>query len=231
MPSVLITGASRGLGLEFARQYGAEGWRVFACCRDPGGAPKLAAIAAQSDGRVTVHGLDVRMRQGIAALAAGLEDEPVDLLLNNAGVYGPRLQDFGEVDDRAWAEVLDVNVMGPLRMAEAFAKHIASSQRKLIVTLSSRMGSMSDNSSGGAYVYRSSKAAVNAVVKSLAVDLGRRGIVCVAFHPGWVRTDMGGAGAALSPELSVANMRRVIEGVRPADNGRFLSHDGGEIPW
>ncbi len=230
MPSVLITGAGRGIGLEFTRQYGAAGWHVHACCRDPGAAAEANAIAARSGGRVSVHALDVRQRARVGALAGELEGAPLDVLLNNAGIYGPRPQGLGEIDDEAWAEVLDTNVMGPLRMAEAFAANVALSERKLIVTLSSEMGSIA-GISGGFYVYRSSKAAVNAVMKSLAADLGGRGIVCVCFHPGWVRTDMGGPGAALSPEQSVSAMRRVIDGLGAEDNGRFLNYDGGAIAW
>lgn len=230
MPSVLITGASRGIGLEFARQYGAEGWRVLATCRDPAAAPELGAIAQASDGRMTVHALDVRDRARVAALAAELAGEPLDILLNNAGAMGSRPQGLGQIDDAVWAEVLDINIMGPFRMAEAFVDHVAAGERKLIVTLSSRMGSMAENT-GGSYIYRSSKAGVNAVVTSLAIDLAERGIVSMCFHPGWVQTDMGGANAAVTPKESVAGMRRVIDGLGPKDNGRFYNHDGSPIAW
>ncbi len=230
MPSVLITGASRGIGLEFTRQYGAEGWRVFATCRDPAAAAELSAIAQASDGRVSVHALDVRDRAGVAALAAEFAGEPLDILLNNAGAMGPRPQGLGQIDDAIWAEVLDINIMGPFRMAEAFVEHVAAGERKLIVTLSSRMGSMAENT-GSHYMYRSSKAGVNAVVTSLAIDLAERGITSMCFHPGWVQTDMGGAGAAVAPTESVTGMRRVIDGLGPDDNGRFYNFDGAPIAW
>ena len=139
-------------------------------------------------------------------------------------------QGLGQIDDAVWAEVLDINIMGPFRMAEAFVDNVAAAERKLIVTLSSRMGSMAENT-GGSYIYRSSKAGVNAVVTSLAVDLASRGIVSMCLHPGWVQTDMGGPSAAVTPQESVAGMRRVIDGLGPEDNGCFYSHDGSPIPW
>ena len=231
MSSVLITGAGRGIGLAFSEQYAAAGWRVFATCRAPEGAAALQAVAEQNADTVSLHPLDVGERAAIAALADELADQAIDLLLNNAGIYGPRPQTFADADDDAWARVFDTNVMAPLRMAQAFAPHVERSARKLIVTLSSRMGSVGENDGGGAYIYRSSKAALNAVVKSLAIDLGARGIVSVCFHPGWVSSDMGGPGAPLSPAESAAGMRRVIDGLGPGDNGRFLNYDGSTIAW
>lgn len=231
MSSVLITGAGRGIGLAFSEQYAAAGWRVFATCRAPERAAELQAIAERNADTISLHPLDVGERAASAALADELADEAIDVLLNNAGIYGPRPQGFADADDAAWARVLDTNVIGPLRMAQAFAPHVGRSARKLIVTLSSRMASMGENDAGGAYIYRSSKAALNAVVKSLAIDLGARGIVSVCFHPGWVSSDMGGPGAPLSPAESAAGMRRVIDGLGPDDNGRFLDYDGGTIAW
>lgn len=231
MSSVLITGAGRGIGLAFSEQYAAAGWRVFATCRAPERAAELQAIAERNADTVSLHPLDVGERAASAALAEELADEAIDVLLNNAGVYGPRPQGFADADDDAWARVFDTNVMGPLRMAQAFAPHVGRSARRLIVTLSSRMASVGENDGGGAYIYRSSKAALNAVVKSLAIDLGARGIVSVCFHPGWVSSDMGGSGAPLSPAESAAGMRRVIDGLGPGDNGRFLDYDGGAIAW
>lgn len=231
MASVLITGANRGLGLEFARQYAADRWRVYAACRSPAGADTLRGIARQADGRLTVHALDVRDRTGIRALADELSDRPVDVLLNNAAIWGAASQGFGQLDDRAWTEVLDVDVLGVIRVAEAFAEHVARSDRKAIVTVSSRLGSIALNDSGGRYMYRSAKAAVNAVVRSLAIDLAPRGVICVALTPGWVRTDMGGPDAPLSPAESVTGMRRVIDALDVTQTGRFLAHDGSIVPW
>ncbi len=226
MPTVLITGANRGIGLEFARVFAADGWNVHACCRQPEKAAKLKALA----GEVSVHRLDVTNGLQVAGLARELAEEPIDLLLNNAGIYGPRTG-FAQTDYDEWAPVFQVNVMAPLRMAERFVRQVAGSERKLIANISSKMGSIGDNARGGSYIYRSSKAALNMVVKSLSVDLAGRGISVVAFHPGWVQTDMGGSEAALTVAESVAGMRAVIEGLGPADNGKFFNYDGSEIPW
>ena len=160
-----------------------------------------------------------------------LDGQAIDLLLNNAGVGGARGQTVGNIDYKAWAKVLDVNTMGPLRVAEAFVDPVARSERKLIVTLTSGMGSIADNTSGGAFAYRSSKAAVNMVVRSLAIDLAPRGITCVVVNPGWVRTDMGGSHATLTPAESVKRLRDLIETLGPAQSGKFFNHDGREYPW
>jgi NAD(P)-dependent dehydrogenase (short-subunit alcohol dehydrogenase family) len=231
MPSVLVTGANRGLGLEFVRQYAAAGWRVYATCRDPAGAQALRALARQTGERVTVHALDVRDRAGIRVLAAELSGQPVDVLLNNAAIWGSVAQDLGQLDDRVWAQVLDVDVLGPVRVTEAFVDHVGASTRRTVVVLSSRLGSIAGNDSGGRYMYRSAKAAANAMVRSLAVDLAPRGVICIALSPGWVRTDMGGPAAPVSPEDSVTGMRRVIDGLDLGSTGRFLVYDGSTLPW
>jgi len=232
MPSVLITGANRGLGLEFARQYGHDGWRVFGCCRNPDKAKELTELAAASGGGITVHPLDVARGDSVAALSEALEGEAVDLLIGNAAIYGDEERaDFGSLDYDRWAETFSINVMGAMRVVEAFADRVASSEKKTLAFVSSLMGSIADNGSGGAYLYRSSKAALNAVAKSLAVDLKGRGLISVILHPGWVKTDMGGENAPLLPPESVSGMREVLDGLRPEDSGRFLSYSGAELPW
>lgn len=232
MQDILITGANRGIGLEFTRQYAGNGLTIHACCRNPAQASDLKALADASDGRVAVHQLDVTDGDSVAALADELGGTPLDMIINNAGIYGPRDGGlFGQVDYDAWPKVLNVNVMGPMRVAEALAGNLAKGKERLLVTISSRMGSMAENTSGGAYIYRSSKAAVNAVVKSLSVDLAPQGITAVAFHPGWVQTDMGGSGAAISVQESVSGMRSVIAGLAPRDNGTFWNYDGNPMPW
>ena len=227
MPTVLITGASRGLGLEFARQYAGDGWPVIATCRDPDTAAELKSL----DGQVDIHALDVTDRVAIGDLARTLESQPVDLLLNNAGVYGPRDLDFGEIDFDGWAHVLRVNTLAPLAVSECFVDHVAASGLKLIVAITSRMGSVALNETGGSYLYRSSKAALNAAMKSLSLDLKPRGITVAVLHPGWVRTDMGGPGASIDAPVSISGLRRVIAGLGPRDSGKFFNHDGEEIPW
>lgn len=224
MPTVLVTGANRGIGLEFVRQYKEDGWEVIATCRDPDKADDLKALKAE------VHRLDVADFREIAALGGRLADRQIDVLVNNAGIYGGQ-QSFGCTDPDEWARVLRINTMAPMKMAEAFAGHMTRSQRRVIASVSSKMGSMDDNSSGGVYLYRSSKAALNAVNKSLALDLKDRGIVCIVLNPGWVKTDMGGSAAPLAVQPSVAGMRRIIDGATQAHSGRFFNYDGAEIPW
>jgi NAD(P)-dependent dehydrogenase (short-subunit alcohol dehydrogenase family) len=231
MPSTLITGANRGLGLEFARQYAADGWKVYATCRDPNSASELRKLADASDHKMQVLALDVTDLASIKATAAALDGQAIDILLNNAGVGGPRGQKIGNIDYEAWAKVLDVNTLGPLRVVEAFVDHVARSERKLIVTLTSGMGSIGDNTSGGAYAYRSSKAAVNMVMRSLAVDLAPRGITCVVINPGWVQTDMGGPHGTQTPPESIAKLRRLIEDLGQAHSGKFFNHDGHQFSW
>jgi NAD(P)-dependent dehydrogenase (short-subunit alcohol dehydrogenase family) len=231
MPSTLITGANRGLGFEFARQYSADGWQVYAACRNPQSASELRRLADASDDKLQILALDVIDPVSVQAAAAKLDGQTIDLLLNNAGIGGPRGQGVGNIDYEAWAKVLDVNTMGPLRVSEAFVDHVAQSERKLIVTITSGMGSLADNTSGGAYAYRSSKAAVNMVMRSLAIDLAPRGIACVVINPGWVLTDMGGPHATLTTAESVKKLRRLIETLGPGQSGKFFNYDGREYAW
>jgi len=231
MPSALITGANRGLGLEFARQYLADGWRIYAACRDPASASELHRLAEQADDKLRILAMDVTDPDSIHAGATELDGQAVNLLLNNAGIIGPRGQTVGNIDYQAWVEVLAVNTMGPTRVSEAFVEHVARSDRKLIVTLTSGMGSIADNTSGGSIVYRSSKAAVNMVMRSLAIDLAPRGITCVVINPGWVHTDMGGPNATLEPSESISQMRRLIATLGPKQSGKFFNYTGREYPW
>ena len=235
MPSVLITGANRGIGLAFAHSFAADGWRVHACCRDPDGAEDLAALSvvmasADTAGAVMLHRLDVTDGSRIAGLSRELAGEAIDVLVNNAGVMGPGTG-FGEMDYDGWLPVFETNTLAPMRMAEGFVEQVAKSGRKLIVNISSIMGSLGENAGGGAIIYRSSKAALNMVSKSLSAELAPRGITVIVFHPGWVSTDMGGPDAAVTPGESVEGMRAVIERVTPNDSGRFFNFDGHEIQW
>ena len=217
MPSILITGANRGLGLGFARQFAADGWRVFATCRGPAAATELAELAAAAQGRVTTHALDVDDFGAIDDLAAKLSGEAIDVLLNNAGITGPKPQGFGEVDYAGWAEVMHTNVLAVMS-----SSGLSSMERKtepLGEGLSER------------YIYRSSKAALNMLTKGLAVDLADRGISVVAVAPGWVRTDLGGPHALFSVEESMANVCPMIDGFGPAQSGKIFLYDGKEYPW
>lgn len=232
MKTLLITGANRGIGLEFVRQYAAEGWRVLACCRKPAAADLLNRLVSQFPNRIQVHALDVTDHRQIEQLSQTLTDQPIDLLINNAGVYPPDRGDaFGRTDYAAWQHAFAVNTMAPLKMAEAFIRQVSCSERKTIATITSKMGSVADNRGGGSYIYRSSKAGINMVVKSLSIDLSPQKIITVVLHPGWVKTDMGGPGALITAEQSVTGMRRVIDNLTLADSGKFYAFDGQIVPW
>ncbi|EKV31707.1 Short chain dehydrogenase [Caenispirillum salinarum AK4] len=226
MPTVVITGANRGIGLEFARQYAADGWRVIATCRSPEKAP---AELTGADG-VEVRGLDVADFAGVEAFGKAVADTPVDLFINNAGVYGKRgAQAFGAIDADAWMEVLKVNTIAPVKMVEALLPALQKADGAKIAILSSKVGSVADNGSGGNYAYRTSKAAVNMVGKNLALELGD--IPVLLLHPGWVRTDMGGPNGLIDTAESVSGLRKVIGDAGPDQSGHFYDYAGKEIPW
>ena len=231
MNTVLVSGANRGLGLEFARQYAADGWQVYAACRAPNDAKELQELAAASGGRMHLLAFDVTDTTSVRGAAGALGGEAIDILVNNAGVGGPRNEQLGRLDYAAWERVLDVNTLGPMRVTEAFVDNVAKSREKKVVTITSGMGSIADNTSGGSYAYRTSKAAVNMAVKSLSLDLAPRGIVCIVMSPGWVRTDMGGPRGTLSPAESIHAMRGVIAGLKPGDTGKFFNYNGKSYPW
>jgi NAD(P)-dependent dehydrogenase (short-subunit alcohol dehydrogenase family) len=231
MSTVLITGAGRGIGLEFTRQYVADGWRIFACCRTPASASELNDLAAKSGGKITVHRLDVDDQASVDALKAEIGDEPIDVLINNAGVIGHREAAMGNIDYEAWASCMNTNVFGPMRVADALAGNVAASEQKKLITVSSRMGSIGLNQAPNSIVYRSSKAAVNMVMKCVANALADKGVIVTCFHPGWVRTDMGGSNADVSVEDSAGGMKRVIATLTVEDNGSFRNFDGAVLEW
>jgi NAD(P)-dependent dehydrogenase (short-subunit alcohol dehydrogenase family) len=228
--TVLITGSNRGIGLELARQYATQGWRVLACCRHPDQATALNRLGDKFP-NITLHTLDVTRKDQVQNLAADLHDCPIDILFNNAGIYGPDDAAFGNTDEARWLECLRTNVIAPMKMMEAFMTHVAASKHKLIAAMSSKMGSMADNGSGGSYIYRSSKAALNAVMKSAAIDLAPRRVKVAILHPGWVQTDMGGPGAEISAAESVGRMREILGTITPENSGTFFDIDGTTIPW
>jgi len=231
MQTVLITGANRGLGLEFCRHYAVAGWRVIAACRQPASAADLQALAARHS-NLQIETLDVADFAQIDALAAKLNGEAIDVLVNNAGIYGDEAgKGFGHLDYAKWQTTLTVNTLAPVKMVEAFLPHLQRGQRRLIASVSSLMGSMTDNGSGGSLLYRSSKAGLNAAMKSLSIDLRGQGIGVLILHPGWVRTDMGGRNALLDVEESVSGMCQRIAEFTPAQSGSFLKYDGTTMPW
>lgn len=226
MPTLLVTGANRGLGREFVRQYASDGWRVHATARSKTAVKSLKA----EPGVVGVHLADMIDPRATTALATSLGSETIDLLVLNAGVYQPRDTALGRTDYRAWREVLATNVLGPMAVVEALADHVSRSELKRIVMISSRAGSMVETD-GREYVYSSSKAALNSIARSCAGLLRDRQICVVAVSPGWSRTDMGGPTAPLAPEAAIASLRKVIERLTLSDSGRFLDYTGEEIPW
>lgn len=225
MPTLLITGANRGLGLEAAKQYSAAGWTIHATCRDPAKAGALKALK-----NITVHTLDVKDFAATDALAATLKGTAIDVLFANAGRSNPSASEFGKIDYKDWLETLTVNTLAPFKLIEAFVDHVAASQRKTVAVVSSIMGSMG-KAYGRSYPYRASKAGLNAAVVNLNIDLKPRGIHFLMIHPGWVSTEMGGPKAPVKPEDSVRGMRAVVERASPETSGRFFQWDGQELPW
>ncbi|MDJ0760804.1 MAG: SDR family oxidoreductase [Woeseiaceae bacterium] len=223
-PTVLITGANRGLGLEFAKQYAADGWHVIGTARKPERAEDLNALD------VEVAQLDVADADSIAALAQSLEGRPIDMLINNAGIF-PRAGSIDEVDFDDYMQTLVVNTVGPVRVTRALLPHLRKGDKKTIVNITSRLGSIELTTSGVFYGYRESKAALNMFTKTLAVELQPEGFTCLTVHPGWVQTDMGGANANLTPDESISGMRATIEKLGPADTGTYWSYAGEEVPW
>lgn len=227
MPTVLITGANRGIGLALARQYLADGWKVIATAREPGDATALSALK----GDLSVEALEVTDDEAVADLAGRLAGTPIDLLFNNAGIAGREAGNLGSIDSETWLETFRVNAIAPIKVSEAFVPHVAASGKKQIAFVSSRLGSITLNLEGGRYGYRSSKAALNMAAKSLAVDLKPKGITVIVLHPGHVATDMGGASAPVSPDESASGMRRQLAAATPADTGAFINYDGERFAW
>jgi NAD(P)-dependent dehydrogenase (short-subunit alcohol dehydrogenase family) len=230
-PTVLITGANRGLGLEWARQFAEADWRVLASCRHPAEADALAALAGRYP-TLSIHRLDVTESEQLRTLQLDLEAARIDVLLNNAGVYLDKFMgEFGGIDYEVWLRTFAVNTLGAVRVSEAFAGQLERGDRKLVVAITSHMGSIAEIGAPGAYAYRSSKAALNAAMKGLMHALAPRGISVLLLHPGWVGTRMGGPDAPLTPTQSVRAMRALVDGFKPEMNGRFFRYDGSEIPW
>jgi NAD(P)-dependent dehydrogenase (short-subunit alcohol dehydrogenase family) len=240
MPTILITGANRGLGLEFTKQYAVDKWDVIAACRSPSAAEKLQNFA-KTYNNIRVESLDVGDHTSISALAAKLENVDLDVLLNNAGILSggdavasaisPNAdQVFGSIDAEAWDKVLRINVIAPIMINEAFLPHLQRGAQKKIIMISSRMGSIAMMKPGH-IAYRTSKAALNAAMKCIVSDLAALKIAIVNFHPGWVQTDMGSASADITPNESIAGMRKVIAGLTVHNSGQFLDYGGNVVPW
>jgi NAD(P)-dependent dehydrogenase (short-subunit alcohol dehydrogenase family) len=230
MTSVLVTGSNRGIGLEWCRQYAGAGWHVFATCRHPETADALHDLAREHSG-LSVHRLDVTLAESVYALHAELQHETIDVLINNAGIYLEKYAPTPALRYDEWLQTLEVNTLAPLRVSEALLELVARSQRKLVVALSSHMGSIAEISAPGDTYYRSSKAALNAAMKGFSLALRERGIGVLLLHPGWVKTRMGGWDAPLTASESVAGMRMLVDAFSLEQSGRFLRYNGTEIPW
>ena len=230
MANILITGSNRGIGLEFVTQYLDRGDTVFATCRDPQGAAALNEVQA-GNSRLQVLQLDVSRPESFTDFAASMGEQAIDVFINNAGVYGPRSSRFGEVTEQDWLPVLQVNAIAPLLLTQALIASFKRGSDSKLVYVTSKMGSIADNTSGASYIYRSSKTALNQVVKSLSADLASDGLTAVVVHPGWVQTDMGGPNALIDTKTSVGGMVSVIDNLSIADSGKFFNYDGKPIAW
>ena len=233
MPHYLITGANRGLGLEFVRQLLARGDAVTACCREPSTATELHALGQSAGDRFKTLALDVTDASVIAKLPDQLgSGQPVDVVINNAGVAAGH-ESFGQFDAETMERVLRINAVAPMVVAQAVAPLLEKSGTDpKIVCITSQLGSITNaNDLSFGLSYGMSKAALNMGVKKLSSEMTRRGISLIALHPGWVQTDMGGKNATLKPEQSISGMLQVIDGLTPDDNGRFLTYAGAELPW
>jgi NAD(P)-dependent dehydrogenase (short-subunit alcohol dehydrogenase family) len=238
---VFLTGANRGLGLEWTRQLAGRADRVFATCRRPDEAPELIELAEAHPDTIDVFALDVSAPDAIDAAAERVRETTgaVDLLLNNAGTNGGGTSDrFGSVDQETMMNVLRVNTVGPHLLVQAFADTLRTGavdgiagDNSVVVNVTSQLGSIANTSRGSWHSYKASKAALNMCTRLQSGALKGDGVIVVSMHPGWVRTDMGGSNARLSPRESVRGMISVIGNLRPSDSGRFLTYEGQELPW
>lgn len=230
MATVLITGTNRGLGLEFVKHYLERSDTVIATCRDSSSATELQTLAANNE-KLSLKNLDVSDEQSMAGFAAELKDTAIDVFINNAGIYGPRDANFGNVGSSDWEQVIRVNAIAPMLLTQLIIGSLRQGTDKKLVYVTSKMGSIDDNKGGGNYIYRSSKTALNSVAKSLSVDLASEGFNVAVVHPGWVRTDMGGPNGLIDVETSVAGMLAVIDGLSSDNSGNFFNYDGSLISW
>lgn len=226
MKTVLITGANRGIGLSLVKNYLAQGWQVHTTYRSEKSSQDLLELEGNN---LTCHPLDVTDYQGLSEFANALP--ALDVLINNAGYYGPKGYGFGNTDIDEWRKVLEINTIAPLKLVEALFPNLQKGQLKKIACISSKVGSMTENTSGGGYIYRSSKAALNSVVKSLSNDLSGQDFTVLALHPGWVQTEMGGPNALIDTQTSAAGLVEVIESADISRSGEFINYDGTALPW
>jgi NAD(P)-dependent dehydrogenase (short-subunit alcohol dehydrogenase family) len=224
MPTVLIIGASRGIGLEFARQYAADGARVIGTARREADLARLRELGAKP------MMLDVLDEAAVGGFGVAVQREALDVVILNAGVYGPRTSAPAAPGGLDFDHVMHTNVRAPMQLLPQLLPLLAATRGKLAL-ISSRMGSLSLMASTSGWLYRASKAAANAALRAASLEAGPQGVVCIAFHPGWVRTDMGGAGADIDAATSVTGMRRVLAAANASQNGKFLNFNGEQLSW
>ncbi|MDC1113768.1 SDR family oxidoreductase [Methylophilaceae bacterium] len=227
-PSVLITGSNRGIGLKLVEQYAKKNFYVLATCRDISHADQLDSMAKQYS-NIQILALDVAQSEDIQRLANTLKKQPIDILINNAGIW--RSSSLNSVNKEAWLESFTTNAIAPYEIAQAFLPNILDGNLKKVVSITSKMGSIEDNTSGGSYIYRSSKSALNMVMRSLQHDLQSQGIATLTLHPGWVQTDMGGMNALINVDQSVVGMMEIIDNLTLENSGQFLDYAGKPIGW
>jgi NAD(P)-dependent dehydrogenase (short-subunit alcohol dehydrogenase family) len=227
--TILITGANRGIGLEFVRQYSNKNTHIIATVRNHQDIDELTNLSKEYS--IDINCLDLEDKQQINQFTNKLANKTIDIFINNAAYYGPKGLKLGEIDEQEWQRVFYINSIAPLLLAQALTHNIKLGRDKKLIFISSKMASISDNQSGGSYLYRSSKAALNSVVKSLAIDLKKHGIKTLCLHPGWVKTRMGGPNALISSSESVDKMRKVIENLTNSQSGQFINFDGKPISW
>ena len=228
--NVFITGANRGIGLELTRQYLAAGQKVFASARDPS-IESLSRLTERYPDNLKIVMLDVTDESNIQTVAGSLESTSIDLLINNAGLFHSKHEDFSSLNPDTWIEEFRVNSIAPFLVTRALKSNLASASSSVVGMISSKMGSMGDNQSGGSYSYRSSKAALNAVSVSLANDLSDLDISVVALHPGWVQTDMGGPNGLIDVETSATGLKAILDKAGKAESGKFYDYSGKQLPW
>ena len=228
MNTILVTGANRGLGYEFVKQYSESDYNVLACCRDTSQAINLKKLADVSE-NIEIYKLDVGNLENIKNLSKQLQDKKIDILINNAGIY--RSSTVGNINYDEWLESFRINTIAPYQITEAFLNQISNSDLKKVISITSKMGSIDDNTSGGSYIYRSSKTALNSMMQSLSHDIKHHGIATLTLHPGWVRTDMGGMGGWIDAYESVQGMIKQIKKLTLDNTGKYVDYAGKSINW
>ena len=231
MKKILVTGTNRGLGLGLVKKFLENNEKVICTTRNFSKSIELLLLKEKYNDNLEICELDLLDEESPNILSNFLGNEPIDLFINNAGVIGHSAQHFKSVSLNHWLNVLKVNLIAPLLITQSIIKNIEKSSERKIYFISSKVGSIEDNKSGGMYIYRSSKTALNQVVKSLSIDLKPLGISVISLHPGWVRTEMGGPNALISVEESVNGMVDVISNTNIINSGQFINYDGKRLPW